>query len=343
MQRILSAALLLLPTALAAEVVKDGSLPFTSAGNVPLTGNDYTIDASAGYLNGGNLFHSFTTFNIEAGNSATFTGGAGIDNVVTRITGSQASTIDGSLVSTIPDANFWLLNPNGVVFGNGSSINVLGSFHASSADYLRMQDGARFYVHEPAVCPTCVLTSEPPAAFGFLPETASARGAIDVTNTRLAVPTGEALSLVGGDVNLQAARLTAIDGRIQVVSVAENGEVVYNDQIIDHTDAPLLGNLQVDLSAFDTGQGSQGSLLLQAGNVELNTADTDFSASVTPVRAVLLDAMPLIEEPCAQAAFHGGTTFNFTVEKRDDETRFGLKGRGSSGAIGLPKSHECVK
>lgn len=59
-----------------AEITYDGSLGLAGA----LLGPNYRIEASRGTLIGGNLFHSFSKFNIDIGESATFTGADHIAN-----------------------------------------------------------------------------------------------------------------------------------------------------------------------------------------------------------------------------------------------------------------------
>jgi len=120
-----------LASPLHAEVVFDGTLGPGGS----LSGN-FDIPDSFGTQVGSNLFHSFSTFNINTGESATFTSSfTGVtDNVIGRVTGGSLSTIDGLLASTIPGAAIWLINPNGVVFGDNASLSVPGAFHVSTAD-----------------------------------------------------------------------------------------------------------------------------------------------------------------------------------------------------------------
>ncbi|WP_234300813.1 ShlB/FhaC/HecB family hemolysin secretion/activation protein [Sphaerospermopsis aphanizomenoides] len=49
-----------------------------------------------GAIRGGNLFHSFQEFNIESGRGAYFTNPSGIENILTRVTGSKVSHISNS-------------------------------------------------------------------------------------------------------------------------------------------------------------------------------------------------------------------------------------------------------
>src|SRR5437879_521812 len=118
----------------------------STLGHPPLIlgGPNFTIGPSFGKEVGGNLFHSFSRFNVGKGQVATFTGPASIHNVIARVTGDQPTTIDGTLGCTIPGADFYLLNPNGVMFGPDATLNVHGSFAVSSAGSLRLGAGGHF-------------------------------------------------------------------------------------------------------------------------------------------------------------------------------------------------------
>ena len=128
-----------------AQVVTDR----TAGPSEVLTGPDYDIGADLGTQAGDKLFHSFDQFSIDTGESATFSGPGNIDNVISRVTGGDISSIDGRLASSIPGASLWLFNPAGVVFGTNASLDVSGSFHVSTADKLRTADGETFSAVEP--------------------------------------------------------------------------------------------------------------------------------------------------------------------------------------------------
>ena len=91
----------------------------------------------------------------------------------------------------------------------------------STADYLKLGDGGRFEATSPE---NSVLTVAPPEAFGFLGERQPA--GIAVQGSRLQVPDGETLSVVGGDIRIADGTLYASGGRIDMVSVASPGEVL---------------------------------------------------------------------------------------------------------------------
>src|SRR5215467_10972089 len=98
-----------------------------------LIGPNYTIGANLGKQVGSNLFHSFGQFslaNTPVPERATFTstGSSGpISNVIGRVTGGTQSNINGAIVSAIPGANLYLINPSGIVFGQRATVNVSGS------------------------------------------------------------------------------------------------------------------------------------------------------------------------------------------------------------------------
>src|SRR5215813_8577924 len=213
---VLGGLLFLLPAVTHAQITLDGSL----GPKGPLAGPDYSIDAKVGQLRGNNLFHSFGQFNIHTNESATFTGPATVENVIGRVTGGQQSLIDGQLRSEMPKANMYLLNPSGVIFGPNASLDVPGSFHVSTADYLRMADGAKFYAN---LSQESVLTSAPPAAFGFLNGNPAP---IALQGSSLKVPEGKTLSAVGGDIQITGGSLSAPHGQVNIASVASAGEVI---------------------------------------------------------------------------------------------------------------------
>src|ERR1700691_2774568 len=73
----------------------DGTLGPSAAA---LVGPTYNITQNLGKLSGGNLFFSFQYFNVATGETALFTtSSAGIANVISRVTGGYASSIDGTI------------------------------------------------------------------------------------------------------------------------------------------------------------------------------------------------------------------------------------------------------
>ncbi|CDH45160.1 two-partner secretion domain-containing protein [Candidatus Contendibacter odensensis] len=231
-------------------VTTDGSLGHAGS----LSGPNYQITPDLGQQRGGNLFHSFGQFSIKTGESATFSGPNSVSNIIGRVTGGAASLIDGTIRSTIPGANLYLLNPAGVLFGEHATLDVPGSMHISTADYVRLSDGGRFDARSPA---NSVLTVAPVAAFGFLGDTP---GKIEVNGSFLPVPEGQTLSLIGGDISLSNATLYAPAGRITLAAVGSAGEVLPTDTDLAMPGFSRLGAISVEHTATERRKVGEAEL-----------------------------------------------------------------------------------
>ena len=110
------------------QIIRDGTIG--PSGPQTLIGPNYRIDSTLGAIKSANgttnLFHSFSEFNVQTGQSATFTNSLGvtINNILSRVTGNNPSNINGLLASEIPGANIYLLNPRGVIFGPNASLDI---------------------------------------------------------------------------------------------------------------------------------------------------------------------------------------------------------------------------
>ena len=239
-----------------------------------LTGQSVTIEQTLGKRAGNNLFHSFSEFNIKANESATFTGDADIQRVISRVTGGQVSNIDGLLESQIPDADFYFVNPAGVMFGPNASIKIDGSFHVSTADYLKFGENNKFF-SEPLE--NEVLSTEAPTAYGFLGADIGTLTFNNFRNLDTEFKTGETLSIIGGDIEAVGSRINAPEGNIALISLGSEGELQINcdesnsltfntDDFTDFGEISLSQGTQV----IADGEGG-GQILIQGKNVELNS------------------------------------------------------------------------
>ncbi len=190
-----------------AQVVLDGSTlcpgdqfcdgPLTP---MPLGGPDFAITEDLGKTVGGNLFHSFDQFTINPGESATFSGSAGITNVISRVTGDMASTIDGPVNVTIDGANFFLVNDNGISVGPTGTFNVSGDLVLTTANSLHL--GVDGHVALTTNAADSVLTASPPSSFGFMPPMGETPAPINLTQSQIRIINGNSIRLIGGEVNL---------------------------------------------------------------------------------------------------------------------------------------------
>jgi filamentous hemagglutinin family protein len=187
-----------------------------------------------GAIRGTNLFHSFTQFNIGAGRGAYFTNPAGINNILTRVTGANRSEVLGRL-GVLGTANLFLINPNGIVFGPDASLDVQGSFTATTANAIQFPNGESFSASTPSA-PSSLLTVNPSAfLFNQVPVgaiTNSSRTLIGATPTGnqfgLRVADGRSLLLLGGNIVMDGGGAIARGGRIELGAIAESGTVGLN-------------------------------------------------------------------------------------------------------------------
>ena len=245
-------------------ITSDGTL----GSIVTLDQSNYTI--SEGTILGNNQFHSFGQFNVFQGESATFTGPNTINNIIGRVTGGSQSFIDGLLRSDINGANLYLLNPSGILFGPNASLDVSGSFHVSTADYLRFDDGEQFYVN-PAE--NSVLTVAQPQAFGFLSESPTR---IYIQESLLEVPEGETLSVISGNIEIVGGILQAPGGRLNLASVASSGEVIPNAQD-EKPDLKMdtferLGEIDISKGGKLQSSGANGNIFIRGGSLSLDSS-----------------------------------------------------------------------
>ena len=86
-----------------------------------------------GATRGGNLFHSFLEFNVDEGQRVYFTNPVGIESILGRVTGENPSNIFG-LLGVDGGADLFLMNPNGIVFGEAATFDIEGSFYGTTGD-----------------------------------------------------------------------------------------------------------------------------------------------------------------------------------------------------------------
>lgn len=238
------------------------------------SGSVFSVLPSDGrFANNGVMFHSFGTLNLTKGQSLQFLGSNAAKLTVARVTGGQRSTINGEIVCF---SDLVLVNRWGIVFGKDAKLGVSGSFAATTADEVRFADKTSFPARRES---GAVLTiAAPIEAFGF---TSARPAAISVSSstTGLAVGKGRTLSLVGGDVAVRGAgvKLSALEGRVNLVSTASPGSVVMDPTARSstvHVNVPIQGKLTVegkdpDHAAEVRAEGPGGSILIRGGRLHL--------------------------------------------------------------------------
>jgi filamentous hemagglutinin family protein len=238
---------------------------------------------SGGARRGSNLFHSFTQFNLSERRGAYFENPAGIQNIFSRVIGSDVSTVNGTL-GVLGSANLFLLNPNGIVFGRNARLDLGGSFTATTADAIVFGAQGQFTVSEPTL-PALLHIS--PSAFLF---NSTLVNGIEV-RANLGVPVGQNLTLLGGDVTiagdrpkdpLQAQRsgyqeggyLKAPGGLIAIGGLGQPGEVeIRSDQGLRYPENSNFSTVILRNAAFLEVASSdrvEGRVSINARSLELS-------------------------------------------------------------------------
>lgn len=248
---------------MAGQITTDGTVGATKS----LTGPSYTIPQSLGSTVGKNLFHSFGQFNLDQGDIARFTGANTLQNVISRVTGGSVSNIDGMIKSEIGNADFYFLNPAGVIFGKNTQIDVPAAFHVSTAQELRFADGAKYS----AIMPVgSTLSIAKPEAFGYLGKT----GDIEINNGQLVFKEGSSVTLAGGSVKSNNAILSVPAGTLRVYAQGDTvGAVSVNGDLPKGNGAiTVTGKSGNTVGNFDTSGDSTGNLWLSGGAMNINGA-----------------------------------------------------------------------
>ncbi|MBX3304295.1 MAG: filamentous hemagglutinin N-terminal domain-containing protein [Nitrospira sp.] len=309
------ALILLSPSVGDAQIATD----ITSSGlntQIDQVGNSSNITGGARPSNGPNLFHSFGNFSVGGGDLANFFNDTGLptSNILSRVTGGNISNIDGTIQTTgFGSANLFLMNPSGIVLGPGASLNVGGSVSFTTAQYIRLFDGinsANFYAN-PANdgLANSILTinssafeflSAAPAAHGFL-TAPDPNVTMTVQGSALSVPSGQSISLVGGQVVIEGgAELSAPGGSIQLASAVSPGEfdvaTLASLPNVDEASFASVGSVSlapgssIDVHGASTIWIKGGQLVLSMNDATLNTSESiapHDTVSLSPGSAVL--------------------------------------------------------
>ncbi|MBC3883281.1 filamentous hemagglutinin N-terminal domain-containing protein [Undibacterium sp. LX40W] len=241
----------------AADVRTDGSL-----GAVQILNGKMVVPQTLGQAKGQNLFHSFSVLNVNPGESLSFTTTDAFQNIVARVTGGTSSNIQGLLqvqAAAGSKPNFYLINPKGVVVGQGAVIDVPAGLHITTAHYLQFADG-QFHAD---LSKASSLSAATPEAFGFL---GGDRATIKFTGRAQLTPvTGREISLVAGDVIVEDTWLKSYGGDIRVMAVADARLAVNTNAVPE-----LKGTVTVTDGGLLDSSGAAG---VNGGNIAVSAGD----------------------------------------------------------------------
>ena len=341
-----------------AQITPDNTLLNNSS--VARDGNIFNI--TGGTQAGSNLFHSFREFSVPPGGTASFNNAGDIQNIISRVTGGSVSNIDG-LIRAYGKAHLFLINPSGIIFGEGARLDIGGSFVGTTASAIGFGDRGFFSTTNPN---TPQLLTVNPSAFLF-----NQTAAAPIKNNSIAsagknpagfdafglrVPDGKSLLLVGGNVSMNGGRLNAYGGRVELGGLSEPGTVLLGidgDNLslrfpdnVARARIYLINNAGVTVEAAGGGSIAvnastleilEGSFLNAGSEYDLGTPETvagDITLNAT--RRITVASSVVFNDVGLGSRGNGG---NITIDSNSLELKDGAQlatstsGQGNAGAI----------
>ncbi|MGK7923305.1 MAG: CHAT domain-containing protein [Trichodesmium sp.] len=251
---------------------------------VTKTGDRFNIQGGRLSGNGRNLFHSFRDFNLYKGETANFSSTETIKNIITRVTGGNTSFINGLIQVTGGNANLYIVNPAGIIFGKNARLNIPANFSATTASGIKFNN--HWYSATGKNNYTALVGN--PSAFTFPKESSTI-----VNHGNLEVKPGQSVTFMAGNV-VNTGTITAPGGDIQIaavpnesmVRISKPGHLLSLEVRSDYL--PASGNGQsinpVSLPKMLTGGGTKnhatGVTINQNGQLVLTGEQTTNSGSV---------------------------------------------------------------
>ena len=257
-----------------AQIEGDGTLPVNS----DVIKNGINFQINGGTVTGNNLFHSFKKFNVPTRGEAFFNNANSIENIFTRVTGGSISNIDG-VIKANGSANLFLMNPNGIIFGENAQLKLGGSFFGTTAESIKFESG-EFSAVNPQAPPLLTINVPLGLQMGKNPGEITIQGighqlgiqeniifspvkGLGQSSTGLQLQPGKTLALLGGNLNLNKSVLSVREGRIELGAI-DSDQFVNLDRItqgwkLNYTgvnnfqDITLSQQSLVDTSGFANG------------------------------------------------------------------------------------------
>ena len=233
---------------------------------------------------GDNLFHSFREFSIPNLGSAYFNNDTDIVNIFSRVTGGNISNIQG-LIRANGTANLFLINPAGIIFGENASLDIGGSFFATTAESVVFGDGMEFSATEPQEAPVLTINITPGLQMGVNSGDITVNGTghqISVPNrqlvirnntpSQLQVNQGNTLALVGANLNLNGGILSAENGTVELLAISSPDVVQVNFSelgiTLDNSNVSQFG--EIELTQQSLVEASEiGAIKVRGNNISV--------------------------------------------------------------------------
>ena len=263
--------------------------------NTTINSIDNTIRIDEGDRAGNNLFHSFERFSVPNGSEAFFNNSNDIANILSRVTGGNISQIDG-LIRANGNANLFLINPAGIIFGEGAALDIGGSFITSTAESIVFADDVEFSAQDSENPP--LLTIDMPIGLNY----GTSPGSITVDGSEIEVDNGETLAFLGGDVSITGGQIAAPGGNVELGSVAQNSlvELISTNSkwLLDYRNVNDFQNVRLaNDTNIEVNNNGEGSIAINANNIELQSGsnlqagiDADFELLPAEAGDITLNA-----------------------------------------------------
>ncbi len=246
--------------------------PDSSLGTQVVPLDDLTDQIREGTLRGNSLFHSFIRFDVGEGRSVYFDA-QGASNILSRVTGNDPSRIFGRLGVGAPGApgntNLYLMNPNGIIFGPGASLDLAGSFIATTADRIRFAS-QEFSSNISDSLPSEPLLNVNPSALVF---SRVLTQPITVQGSLLSVGPRQNLGLFGGNVSVDGSSLSAGGGLVALGGLAGSGMITLLPTL-SFSDSPRADVLLSNGAEINVIAGDGGEIDILARNIDLTSGSS---------------------------------------------------------------------
>lgn len=249
-----------------AQVIPDNTLGAERSQVIPDTINGLPSERiEGGAVRGHNLFHSFQDFNVPEGGGVYFSNPSRIENILSRVTGSNRSNILGTL-GVLGNANLFLINPYGIAFGPNAQLDLRGSFIGTSANSVQFDD-FEFSASNPQAPP--LLEIDIPIGLHFRNNPGNI---INQANGLQADP-GQTLALLGGAIHFPGGVINSPGTDVVLASVGDGSTI----------DLKFVGNHPLEFGFPSVTNGgaitlSDGALILlpstdkqAGGNITIRT------------------------------------------------------------------------
>jgi filamentous hemagglutinin family protein len=270
------------------------------------TGNNFNI--TGGLSKGQTLFQSFSDFSVPTNGQANFLNPAGNRDIITRVTGSLFSDINGTVNTN--GANFFLINPNGIVFGNSARLDVGKTFVGSTANSIDLVNasGGRI-TFGTNLNGDALLKVAPNVLFDVSRlNLGGGNGAISNFGTLQTPNNSQYIGLIGGNVTLDGSlgggKIIAPGGRVDIAGLKGAGTVtidnngfVFGATGLQRSDVSLIDGASISVRAtgtldtvntfFNNATANGSSINITTNNLDLLNAGANSSTLSAAIDAGL--------------------------------------------------------